>query len=168
MGADLGGWAEGAQTLADALTFHRLLQELGDLVRVLGVQRGGKDKLALRLHEVLPEPLPASGKGLTYQGLWGRMREMGHHRGNKEKKLRPREKQEADGSQVIMWLMEMSVKRGTILYFCQFSNVWRNRGWILKTASAFGWLQNVVQVAGQEENPPHTDIGKGRASRSTF
>lgn len=52
-----------------ALTFHRLLQELCDLVHVLGVQGGGKDKLALRLHEVLPEQLPAPGQGLTYQGL---------------------------------------------------------------------------------------------------
>lgn len=56
---------------AGVLTSHRLLQELGDLVRVLGVQGGGEDKLALRFHEVLPEQLPASGKGLTYQGLRG-------------------------------------------------------------------------------------------------
>lgn len=55
----------------DPLTFHRLLQELGDLLRVLGVQGGGEDKLALCLHEVLPEKLPASGKRLTHQGLAG-------------------------------------------------------------------------------------------------
>ena len=54
------------------LTFHRLLQELGDLLDVLGVQGGGEDKLALCLHKVLPEQLPAPGKGLTYQGLQGR------------------------------------------------------------------------------------------------
>ena len=69
----------------DALTFHRLLQELSDLLRVLGVQGGGKDELALRLYEVLPEQLPASGEGLTYQGLRGGMRDR-RHRGNKEEK----------------------------------------------------------------------------------
>lgn len=63
------GLAEGR---AGALTFHRLLQELGDLVRVLGVQGGGEDELALRLHEVLPKQLPASGKGLPHQGLGAR------------------------------------------------------------------------------------------------
>lgn len=93
---------------------------------------------------------------------------MGHHHGNKEKEPRPRDKQEADGSHVITRLMEMNVKRGIGLYFCQFSNVWLNRGWILTSASAFGQLQNVVQVAGQEENPPRTDVGKGRALQSTF
>lgn len=69
-GAGAGGRAEHTQRPApDPLTFHRLLQELGNLVCVLGVQGGGEDKLALRLHEILPEQLPASGKRLTHQGL---------------------------------------------------------------------------------------------------
>ena len=65
------GGADTRRPAPGPLTFHGLLQELGDLVCVLGVQRGGEDELALRLHEVLPEQLSAPGKGLAYQGLRG-------------------------------------------------------------------------------------------------
>lgn len=77
------------------LTFHRLLQEFCDLIHVLGVQGGGKDKLALRLHEILPEQLPASGKWLTYQRLRGRQERKGRHCGKKEKSPQNRELRKA-------------------------------------------------------------------------
>lgn len=66
-----------------ALTLHRLLQELSNLLDIFGVQGGGEDKLALCLHEVLPEQLPASRQGLASQGL---RRQNGQYRGNKKTK----------------------------------------------------------------------------------